>query len=178
MRDKAEKGGSVKEIDSLNWHVLYTKPRHEKFVESEFLQKGIEAFTPKITLRRRWSDRIKEVQEPLFKGYCFARFPLRQKSWIISQQGVVCVVHFNYQYISVPDSVINSLKIIAENQIKIDPSPYLKIGDKVTIKKGPLKGLEGFVIEKRNKNTTLVVSIDAIASSIQCVVDVDFVEAS
>ena len=166
----------MKEIVSLNWYVLYTKPRHEKFVESEFLKKGIEAYTPKIILRRKWSDRIKEVQEPLFKSYCFARFPLNQKSWIVSQQGVVDVVHFNCQYIPVPESVVNSLKTLTSNQIKIDPYPYLRIGDKVVVKKGPLKGVEGFIIEKRNKNTTLVVSVDAIASSVQCLVDIDFVE--
>ncbi|MCM8787348.1 MAG: UpxY family transcription antiterminator [Candidatus Omnitrophica bacterium] len=166
----------MNQLDVLNWYALYTKPRHEKFVEKEFLRKGIEAFTPKLTFKRRWSDRIKIVEEPLFKGYCFAKFALKNKIQILKQKGVVEVVHFFDQYIPVQDSVINSLKILVENQIRLEPYPYLKIGERVIIKRGPLKGVEGFIVEKRNKNTRLVVSIDAIGSSVQCVVDVDCVE--
>ena len=166
----------MQNIDCPNWYVLYTKPRHEKFVESQLLQKGIEAFTPKVTLRRRWSDRIKLIQEPLFKSYCFVRFSLKDKVRVVSQQGVVNIVHFNSQYIPVEETVINSLKILTENKIKLDPYPYLKVGDRVLIKRGPLKGVEGFIIEKRNKYTSLVISVDAITSSIQCVVDIDFVD--
>lgn len=164
------------QLDTLNWYALYTKSRHEKFVESELLKKGIEAFTPKITLKRRWSDRIRYVEEPIFKSYCFARFCLKDKIRVVSQDGVVTMVHFNNNYIPIQDSVINSLKILIENELKIDPCPYLRVGERVVIRKGPLKGFEGYIIEKRNKNTTLVVSVDAIASSVKCVVDIDFVD--
>ncbi|MCM8832125.1 MAG: UpxY family transcription antiterminator [Candidatus Omnitrophica bacterium] len=166
-------------MENLNlecWYALYTKPRHEKFVETEFLKKGIEAFTPKVAFKRHWSDRIKIIEEPLFKGYCFAKFPLKNKLQILMQKGVVDIVHFFDQYIPVQDSVINSLKILVANQIKLEPYPYLKIGQRVVVRRGPLKGLEGFIVEKRNKNTRLVISIDAIGSSVQCVVDIDYVE--
>jgi transcription antitermination factor NusG len=161
---------------NLYWYVLYTKPRHEKFVESSLLERGIEAFTPKVRLKKRWSDRVMIVEEPIFKSYCFARFSLTDKSKIISQKGVSSVIHFNRHYIPVADSVINSLKILIDNQLQLDPCPYLKIGKRVVIKSGPLKGLEGFIIEKRNKNTTLVVSVDAIAASVKCVVYIDCVD--
>ena len=166
----------MNQIDSCNWYALYTKGRHEKFVESQLLKKGIPAFTPKVTLRRKWSDRIKSIEEPLFKSYCFAKFPLIDKTRIVSQKGVVNIVHFNSHYIPVQESVINSLKILIENKLQLDPYPYLKTGDKIIIKRGPLKGLEGFIVEKRNKNTTLVVSVDAISSSIKCIVDASFVD--
>ena len=158
------------------WYALYTKSRHEKFVETQLLQKGMEAFTPKITFRKRWSDRTKLVQEPLFKSYCFARFPLGEKTRALRQTGVINIVHFSSQYITVPDSVIHSLKILTENKILFDPCPYIKVGDKVVIKKGPLKGVEGFLVEKRNKNARLVVSVDIIAASVQCIIDNDYVE--
>lgn len=164
------------QLNSLNWYALYTKSRHEKFVESELLKKGIEAFTPKVILKRRWSDRVKYVEEPLFKSYCFARFCLKDKIGVISQDGVVTMVHFNNNYIPIQDSAINSLKILIENELKIDPCPYLKVGERVAIKKGPLRGFEGYVVEKRNRNTTLVISVDAIASSVKCVVDIDIVD--
>ncbi len=163
-------------FDKSKWYVLYTKPRHEKFVEKEFLKRGIDAFTPKISLRKKWSDRAKVVEEPLFKGYCFAKFPLKKKRDIISQPGVMDIINFNHEYVPVEDSVINSLKLIVESDLKIDPCPYIAKGDLVSIRKGPFKGLEGYVLEKRSKNTTLVVSIDAIAASIKCVVGMDYVD--
>ncbi|MEA3305688.1 MAG: transcription termination/antitermination NusG family protein, partial [Candidatus Omnitrophota bacterium] len=155
---------------------LYTKSRHEKLVESQLPEKGIEAFTPKITIKKRWSDRIQTIEEPLFKSYCFARFSLYEKTAVLSQRGVVKAVHFNGQYIPVKDSVIESLKILVASKLKIDPCPYLKEGHRVFIKTGPLKGLEGFISEKRKNNSELVVSIDAIGASVKCVVDIDGVD--
>ncbi|MEF9437553.1 MAG: hypothetical protein L0922_01925 [Candidatus Mariimomonas ferrooxydans] len=76
------------------------------------------------------------------------------------------------------ESVINSLKILTENKVKLDPYPYLKEGNRVVINEGPLKGLEGYIVEKRNKNTSLVVSVDAIASSARCVVDMHCVDSA
>ena len=150
------------------WYALYTRARHEKFVESQLLYKGVEAFTPKIALRKKWSDRIKIIQEPLFKSYCFARFSLDDKAKVVSQVGVVKMIHFKCQYVPVPESVVNSLKIIQANKIQTNPYPYINVGDRVVIKKGPLKGVEGFIIEKRNKNTSLVISVDAICASVKC----------
>jgi transcription antitermination factor NusG len=170
----------MKNIDDIynivNWYALYTKPRHEKFVEELLLKRGVEAYTPKVTMRRRWSDRIKLVDEPLFKGYCFAKFPLIKKKNIVSQPGVVDIIHFNEKYPEINETVIDSLKIISENDLKVDPCPYLKKGDRITIRRGPYKGFEGYIIEKRNKNATLVVSVDAIAASIKCIIDADFVD--
>jgi len=159
-----------------SWYVLYTKPRHEKTVEEQLLKRKIEAFTPKITLRRKWSDRVKLVEEPLFKSYCFARFSLKDKVKIVSQPGVVDIVNFNKQYTTVDDSVISALKIMVANELKIDPCPYLKNGNRVMVRRGPFKGLEGYIIEKRNKNAILVISIDAIAASVKCVIDADYVD--
>jgi transcription antitermination factor NusG len=163
---------------NIEWYALYTKPRHEKLVETELNKKGVAAFTPKKIYRKRWSDRVVIIEEPLFKGYCFAQFSLQHKMPIITQKGVVTIVNFNHGYIPVPVSVIQSLKILLENKVPIDPFPYLQIGNTVVVKYGPLQGLEGMILEKRNNNMRLVISIDAIASSIQCIVDTDSVELS
>jgi len=163
---------------NANWYPLYTRSRHEKFVESALIEKGIESFTPTVVLRKRWSDRIKFIEQPLFKSYCFAKFSLEDKITVVSQPGVANIVHFKNQYIPIQDSVIDSLRILIKSKVKIDPHPYLKIGDKIAVKEGPLKGVEGYIIEKRNKNVTLVISIEAIASSIKCVVDAADIESA
>lgn len=158
------------------WYALYTRSRHEKLVEKELQEKGISAYTPKRKIRRKWSDRVKLVEEPLFGGYCFARFPLIDKKQVFTQRGVVNIVNFSGRHVPVEDSVIESLKILTAGELTIDPFPYMKKGDRVVIKKGPFKGLEGYITEKRNKNTTLVVSVDAIMSSIKCVIEADLVD--
>jgi transcription antitermination factor NusG len=158
-----------------HWYTLYTKSRHEKLVESELIKKGLEAFTPKVPIKNKWSDRTKIIEEPLFKSYCFVRFSINNSNTrndILAQKGVVSIVRFNDRYVAVEDSVISSLKILIENNLKLDPCPYLKEGDKVVIRKGSLKGVEGYIIEKRDKNTALVISIDSIA-----IVPIDFVSS-
>ncbi len=165
-----------KKFTTERWYVLYIKSRHEKFVEDLLLKKGVAAFTPKVTLRRKWSDRVKKVQEPIFKGYCFAKFPLKDKRDIISNVGVMDIIHFNEQYVPVEDSVVESLKLVVDKELTLDPCPYMNKGDRVVIRKGPFKGFEGYVIHKKNKNTTLVISVDAIAASLKCEVDMDFVD--
>ena len=164
------------DLNLANWYAIYTKPRHEKFIEKRLIEKGIEAYTPKAKIRKKWSDRVVLIEEPIFKSYCFAKFKLKDKLKILSCDGVVDLVHFNRHYIPIEESVINSIKILLENNIRLDPYPYLKEGDRVVIKRGPLKGVEGYIIEKRNKNSTIVISVDAICASVSCIVDVDFVE--
>jgi transcription antitermination factor NusG len=164
-----------------HWYAIYTKSRHEKLVESELLKKGLEAFTPKLTIKSKWSDRTKLIEEPLFKSYCFVRFSINNsniRNEILAQKGVVSIVRFNNQYVPVEGSVISSLKILIENNLKLDPCPFLKEGDKVVIRKGSLKGVEGYIVEKRDKNTALVISIDSIASSVKCIVPVDLVNSA
>lgn len=159
------------------WYALYTRSQHEKLVESQLFDRGIEAYTPKITLRRKWSDRFKLIEEPLFKSYCFAKFVLLEdKIKILSQDGVVKIVNFHGQYVPVEESTITSLKVLIDSKLKIDPYPYLKEDTKIMIKRGSLKGLQGYILEKRNKNTTLVVSIDSIRASVKCIVDIGSVD--
>jgi len=71
---------------------------------------------------------------------CFAKFSLEDKITVVSQPGVANIVHFKNQYIPIQDSVIDSLRILIKSKVKIDPHPYLKIGDKIAVKEGPLKG--------------------------------------
>jgi transcription antitermination factor NusG len=161
----------------VQWYVLYTKSRHEKFVEDKLIRKGIAAFTPKVTLRRKWSDRIKYIEQPLFASYCFAKFSLIDKVKVISQAGVAGIVRFKDKYIPVEDTVIESLKTLTANKVVFNPYEYLKTGDKIVVAQGPLKGVEGYIVEKRKDSTSLVISVDAIHSSVKFVVDTCFIEA-
>lgn len=108
-------------FEKPEWYALYTKSRHEKFVESRLGLLGMEAYTPTLTIKKHWSDRVKSVDEPLFKSYCFAKFPLINKRKVLIQKGVVKIVNFNNAYVSVENSVIDSIKIMLATDLKNRP---------------------------------------------------------
>ena len=72
-----------------NWYVIYTKPRWEKKVYSLLIDKDIEAYCPLNRVRRKWSDRIKWVEEPLFKSYVFVKVTEENLSSVRLIHGVV-----------------------------------------------------------------------------------------
>ena len=63
--------------DHKKWIAVYTKPRHEKTVENELLKKGFEVYLPILKERRKWSDRKKWVEFPLFRSYIFVRTEIK-----------------------------------------------------------------------------------------------------
>ena len=65
------------------WYALYARSRHEKVVDDLLRRKGIETFLPVRKIKRRWSDRVKLIEEPLFKGYLFVHAPLRRRIEIL-----------------------------------------------------------------------------------------------
>ncbi len=80
------------------------------------------------------------MEESLFKGYCFAKFLLKDKKIVVSQPGVAGIINFNGNYLYLKESVIESLKITTGRELKIDPFPYMNKGDLITIKKRPFNG--------------------------------------
>ena len=56
-----------------NWHVLYTKPRHEIKTLERLAQNGFEVYCPMKTTLKQWSDRKKKVSEPLLPSYIFIK---------------------------------------------------------------------------------------------------------
>jgi len=158
------------------WYALYTKSRHEKLVSRELTKKRFENFLPLRKIKRHWSDRMKTVEEPLFTGYLFVRMPLRERWSVLNTAGVAKFVgpHPSDPLI-VSESSISSVRRFIENDIAIDPFPYLKKGQKIYIRSGPLKGTEGFIVHK-DKQGRLVVSLDLLMQSVSVVIDEQCVE--
>ena len=138
--------------DVLRWFALYTRGRHEKVVDQELRQKGIETFLPLRKISRRWSDRTKLIEEPLFKGYVFVRAGLRDRLSILKSRGVVRFVEAaDKRPVEVPERELAAVRRFVEEEMSVDPFPYLKEGEKVYIRSGPLKGAEGFIFRKFKK---------------------------
>ena len=161
--------------DSKKWMAVYTRPRHEKAVEKEFQKKGIEVYLPKLKERRKWSDRKKWVEFPLFRSYVFVRIEIKNALFVLQTLGVVKVVKFGEEVAVVQDESIKAIKLMIEGGYNPEPLNYFIKGDPVEVKGGPLKGLVGEVI-RSDKNDRLVVRVDAIQHSISIQIDRGFLK--
>jgi len=160
-----------------NWYALYTKSRHEKHINEELDKRNIESFLPLRKIKRRWSDRIKTIEEPLFKSYLFVKTELPAcKTDVLKIKGVVKFVSAGADPIPIDEKVIQTLQNLIQYDIAIDPFPYLEKGDRVVIKTGPFKDTEGFIVRKDEKKCRLVISIAAIKSSVSVEIDAYLVD--
>lgn len=161
--------------DEKRWYALYTRARHEKFVDQNLRKKGFETFLPLRKITRHWSDRIKEIEEPMFGGYLFVRTLLRDRFEVLQTQGSVSLVGFNSGPAPVSEKELEAVRRFIQEKISVDPYPYLGKGNRVFVRSGPLKGVEGFILRK-DRHTRLVISLDLLFQSIAVKIDEALVE--
>jgi transcription elongation factor/antiterminator RfaH len=159
-----------------HWYALYTRPRHEKQVRDDLTNRKIEAFLPTYKVRRRWSDRYKVVEEPLFKNYLFVNMDWAHGyNGTMQLYGAVSFVTFAGKPAEIPDAEIDSIRRLVSSELPYDPHPYLKIGRKVRVSSGPLQGCEGILTRKKGL-ARLVLSVSLLQQSVSAEVDSDCVE--
>lgn len=154
------------------WFAVYTRPRHEKKVAQQLSNKGVEVFLPLRAVISNWKDRRKEVQFPLFTGYVFVHIVLEDRLSVLRIPGVVQFVASEGKPVAIPDYQIDAVRQLVNSGLKYDPYPYVKEGMRVTIRNGPLKGVEGLVVAKRKKHL-LVLSVDLIQQSASLEIDIN-----
>ena len=160
----------------MSWYALYTRPRNEKQVFQELSNKGIEAFLPTYKVRRRWSDRYKVVEEPLFKNYLFVNVDFQRGYYdTLRPYGAVSVIMFDGKPAVIPDNEIEAVRRLVESELPYDPHPYLKVGRKVRVRAGPLEGCEGILTRKKGL-ARLVLNVNLLQQSVSAEVDADTVE--
>lgn len=160
----------------MSWYALYTRPRHEKQVFDELSNHSIESFLPTYKVRRRWSDRYKIIEEPLFKNYIFVNVESDRIHYeTLRPYGAVAFVKFDGKPAEIPQSEIDSIRRLVTSELPYNPHPYLKIGRKVYVRSGPLQGCEGILTRKKGI-ARLVLSIHLLQQSVSAEVDADCVE--
>ena len=147
------------------WIAVYTKPRHEKVVSNEFKERNIESYLPLVSRKRRWSDRMKWVDTPIFKSYLFARIELKNYIDVLQTRGVHHIIKFQNKIAVIPDIQIDNLKKMIEGGFDPFPSEYFTIGDEVEVVGGPLKGING-VVDRNDTPDKLIIKIDAIQHAV------------
>lgn len=160
----------------MRWYVVHTRSRHEKQVHSLLSYKGIETFLPLVNTLSRRRDRKKYVDIPLFPGYIFVHAEEDNLSNVKYTRGVARIIGTDIDKPTpVPEKQILDIKKILESKVKLDPHPYLKKGTRVRLKSGPLKGVEGVLVEKKGC-FNIVVHIDLLQKGAAAEVSVADVE--
>ncbi|MEC8839371.1 MAG: UpxY family transcription antiterminator [Candidatus Neomarinimicrobiota bacterium] len=144
-----------------NWIAVYTKSRHEQTVVNELNKKNIESYCPMFKERRQWSDRKKWVYFPLFRSYVFANIEIKENIYVLQTIGVNKIVKFQEKISIIPDQVIDNIKNIIEGEYNVEKADYFIKGDEVRVVSGPLKGLDGVVLDSRGTNK-VIIKIEAI----------------
>jgi transcription antitermination factor NusG len=161
--------------DAGNWYVLYTRHQHEKTVAQMLCNKGFEILLPLYSSVNRWKDRTKLITLPLFPCYVFLRGGLERRVDIMKTPGVNALVSSVGQPALVPAEEIEAIQRIVASGAGVEPHPFMKCGDRVKVKGGPLSGLEGILVRKKDLYR-LVLSVEMLGKSASVEVDSFLVE--
>jgi transcription antitermination factor NusG len=153
------------------WYALSVKPRHEKVATSSLQSKGLEVFNPLYTMRRRWSDRIKDVEVTLFPGYVFCRFGFERRMSVLCTPSVTSIVCVGKQAVPISNAEIAAIQAIVASGRSVAPCPYISPGHQVKVITGCLEGVFGTVVRVKG-SCRVVVSIELLQRSVA--VEVDF----
>jgi transcription antitermination factor NusG len=157
------------------WYVVVVRANFERVTSLRFQEKGYETYLPLYRARRKWSDRRKEVEVPLFAGYTFCRFDAAHRLPILQTPGVVSIVGTKATGpIPVDEAEINAVRAMLDSELPVGPWPFLREGNFVTVERGPLAGVEGIVVEVKS-NFRLVVSVSLLQRSVYAEIDRDWV---
>ena len=154
----------------MHWYALWTRSRHEQVVREQLERKSVEVFLPTIRKWSRWKDRKKQIDWPLFPGYCFARFEPHDSLPILKCTGVVNIVSFEGEPAAIPEHEIDSIRTLIDTDLAFDPVPLIKEGQMVEVVHGPLKGVVGRLVQKKEK-ARLVLSVDLIGQGVSVEID-------
>lgn len=155
---------------SLQWFAIRTATGREKFVSTQLRSKGFEDFLPIYRTRRKWSDRIKELDLPLFPGYLFCRFDFSNRLPILVTPGVKLIVGFGKAPTPVPPEEVESLRRVVSSGAAASPWPYLSIGQRVRVTQGALDGVEGILLQVKNP-CRIVLSVELLRRSVAVELD-------
>jgi transcription antitermination factor NusG len=158
------------EFRPLLWYALQVRTRYERVVAEYLSGFDYEWFLPVYKDRKQWSDRIKQVEIPLFPGYLFCRFDAQHRLPILKTPGVVQIVGYNRQPVAVDEAEIAAIQTLVASGMPNQPCSFVEIGDRVAIGSGPLRGLEGILVESRGRHK-FVLSVSLLQRSVAVEID-------
>ncbi len=157
-------------MPELKWYALKVKTQHELVVYGSLSYNSIEGFHPTCKAKRKWSDRVKLIDEPLFAGYVFGRFEYENRVPLLRIPGVISIVSFAGIPAPIPDEEINTIRRLITSSYAVKPWPLLKVGQQVVVKNGPLRGVAGILAAEKDA-WRVVVGIEMLNRAVSVVID-------
>ena len=162
-------------VSQSAWYAIYTRHQHEKTVAQILTSKGFEIFLPLYVSPHRWSDRTKVVSLPLFPCYVFLNGGLDRRLDLVTTPGMHSLVSCAGQPAAIPTDEMDALRRAVESGASVEPHPFLKCGDWVRVKSGPLAGVEGILVRKKNL-CRLILSVEMLGKAASVEIDGFLVE--
>ena len=157
------------------WFAVFTSSHHEKRVLQHLRERQIESFLPLYRTVRRRTNRCKVTLElPLFPNYLFVQIERSQRARVLTVPGILSIVGTGREPAPLPDLEVETLRSGLQLR-KAEPHPYLTVGERARIKAGPLAGMEGVLLRKKN-DLRVVLTLDQIMRSVAVEVDADDLE--
>jgi transcription antitermination factor NusG len=143
------------------WLAVYTRPRWEKKVNQLFTEKGLESYCPLNKVERKWSDRVKVIEEPLFKSYVFVKVNDEDRKTVRMTNGAINFVYWDGKPAIIKEKEIAAIKRFLDEYENVEArSVQLKVNQRVRVTNGTLMDQEGKVLDLRRK--TARVAIDSL----------------
>jgi transcription antitermination factor NusG len=158
------------------WYAIRTRSNHEKITAMGLRGKGYEPYVPTYQVHRRRFERVIKSDHPLFPGYVFCCFDVKNRLPILITTGVVSIVGFGGEPAVIPDHEIESVRAALRSGRPSEPCPYLREGQRVRVTHGSLDGVEGILLKKKNQ-LRMVISVAMLQRSISVEIDHDHLVA-
>jgi transcription antitermination factor NusG len=160
----------LEECVEAKWYAAYTWARHEKRVAEQMRQRRLSSFLPLYRSIHRWKDRRKEIELALFPSYVFVQLVLKDRVRVLEIPGVVHIVSVRGTPVPLAEQEIESLRRGMDGNLKMEPHPYLQAGRRARVRSGPLTGLEGILL-RRKDGLRLVLSIEILMRAVAVEID-------
>jgi transcription antitermination factor NusG len=156
---------------TIQWYALQIQSRLASVASAALRDKGYEELLPLYRSSRRWSDRVKQFDLPLFPGYLFCRFdPSDRRVPVMTTPGVIGIVGAGKTPIPVADEEVEAVRTVLRSGLATQPWPFLTAGSRIYIEQGPLTGLQG-IVTNADKIDRLVVSVTLLQRSVAVEID-------
>ena len=160
----------TKSSNNFSWFALQVRSRWEGTTAGLLRGKGLETLLPTYSTKRKWSDRFKVVEAPLFPGYVFCCFDVHNRLPVLITPGVISVVGRGKTPVAVDDREILSIQAAVGSGIRMEPWPYVEIGERVRVKDDVLDGMEGILTNFKGSDR-VVISVSLLRRSVALEID-------
>ena len=157
------------------WYAVYTLPQNEKSASAHLTLRDIESYLPTYQMVRKWRNRQNvRLQLPLFPSYLFVCIGPSERSRVLAAPGVVRIVGTRRESVPIADEIIDFLR--SDLCLgRAEPYQELVVGERVRIREGSMRGVEGTLVRKNNK-LRFILSVEMIQRHVAIEIDASSLE--